>query len=328
MRVVQHEGITLYDYEPRQDFAADVAAGLSRPPGAKSIPSKYLYDERGSQLFEAICALPEYYLTRTELSILRAHLPEMAQLIGPRAAIVEPGAGAGIKTRLLLEHLEDPVAYVPVDISRELLVHTARTLNEAFPQLEVLPICADYHGDWELPPMRRTPARTAAFFPGSTVGNMEPDEAARFLKRLARVCSSDGGILIGVDLRKDPALIAPAYDDAQGVTRAFNVNLIARLNRELGADIPSDAFRHVTLYNEAVGRNESYLEAKRDVTIKLDRSAGPTFTLATRERVQIEHSYKYSLEGFAQLAAAAGLLVSRVWADADGLFSVQYLTRA
>lgn len=340
MLVSEHGGIRLHDYEPRQDFAADVLAGLSRPPGSRSIPSKYLYDRRGSELFERICKLPEYYPTRTEIGILRERLPEMAALLGPRCAIIEPGAGSGIKTHLLLEALDDPVAYVPVDISRELLIATARRLAADFPALEVVPLCADYLGEWEVPELARPAERRAAFFPGSTIGNMEPEEGAAMLRRLARACGPAGAILIGVDLRKDPAVIAPAYNDAAGVTAAFNLNLVARLNRELGAAIPDGAFRHVTFYNEQAGRNESYLEVTGNEPLELfvgtrpaasDVGTGPArmhFILQPDERIRVEHSYKYDLPGFAALAAGAGLRVERVWTDERGWFSVQYLVPA
>jgi uncharacterized SAM-dependent methyltransferase len=355
MKVIRRGGITLHDYEPSWDFAADVAAGLRETP--PRIPSKYFYDAKGSELFEQITELPEYYVTRTELKIMQDHVDEMAAALGPRCALIEPGAGSGIKTRMLLAALEDPVAYIPLDISRTQLLDTAKRMAADFPQLEVAPVCADYLGDWELPPLQRAARRNVVYFPGSTIGNMEPRQARALLRKLTELCRTSrenvrekiaairpvnskssaktaamhvshpaaASLLIGVDLQKDPAIIAPAYDDAQGVTRAFNLNLVERMNRELGLGIPTGAFEHFTQYNAAVGRNESYLVARQPVSFMLD---GEEFSFAAGERILVEHSYKYTLEGFAELAASAGLRVKQVWTDKGQLFSVQYLETA
>jgi dimethylhistidine N-methyltransferase len=322
MDVLNIGPVTLYDYHPvRQDFLRDVVEGLSATP--PRISSKYFYDETGSALFEQITKVPEYYLTRTELSILREHLPEMAAALGPRCVVVEPGSGSGMKTRLLLSHLVDPVAYVPVEISREYLIASALALAEEFPELEVLPVCDDYFGPWLVPEPRRPQERNVVFFPGSTIGNMQPDEARGLLASLARRCGQRCGMLIGVDLKKDPAIIAAAYNDSAGVTRAFNLNLVERLNRELGAGIPAGAFEHATNYNELLGRNESFLVATRPLTIGL---GGSSFHYEAGARIMVENSYKFSLEEFAALAADAGLRVVLVWMDERQLFSVQYLT--
>ncbi|MDQ3023461.1 MAG: L-histidine N(alpha)-methyltransferase [bacterium] len=320
MQIRRVGNVSLYDYEPSWDFAADVVFGLRESP--RRIPSKYLYDQHGSELFEQICGLPEYYLTRTELSIMRTHISEIAALPGPRCAIVEPGSGSGLKTRMLLEALDDAVAYIPVDISRELLLQTAASLASDYPGLEVAPVCADYLSDWELPPLHRAAQRNVVFFPGSTIGNMEPHEAVVFLRRMGQVCGADGALLIGVDLRKDAALIASAYNDTAGITREFNLNLVERLRRELNLDIPPDALAHSTQYNEAAGRNESYLVAMQSLQLAV---SGESFNIGAGERILIEHSYKYSIDGFAALAAGAGLAVRQVWTDSEQLFSVQYL---
>jgi dimethylhistidine N-methyltransferase len=323
MREERVGALRLIDYKPKQDFAADVAAGLSSTP--RYIPSKYLYDAEGSHLFERICELPEYYLTRTELAIMREHIDAMCELLGPRCAVVEPGSGSGLKTRMLLSHLPDPVAYIPVDISRELLIATATALATDFPAAEIVPVCADYLSDWELPQLSRAAERNVVFFPGSTIGNMEPDEAQRFLQRMCQVCGPDCGMLVGVDLRKDPEVIAAAYDDRAGVTRAFNLNLVARMNRELHLNLNPDSVSHVTYYNAEAGRNESYLLPLEPLSFDI---GSRHFDIAAGERILVEHSYKYSLGQFAQLSAEAGLRVDRVWTDAAQWFSVQYLVPA
>jgi dimethylhistidine N-methyltransferase len=268
----------------------------------------------------------------------------MEAALGPRCAVVEPGAGSGVKTHMLLEALEDPVAYIPLDISRKFLLQTATALAKDFPQLEVAPICADYFSDWELPPLERFARRNAVFFPGSTIGNMEPAEAQELLRKLVDVCRSsrqrvqskmaaikgqgpvqptEVSLLVGVDLRKDPEIIAAAYNDAEGVTREFNLNLITRMNRELGTDIPERAVSHYTHYDELAGRNESFVLIREPLRFEI---AGQRFELAPGERIRVERSYKYDLDQFAELAAGAGLQVEQVWTDEQRWFSVQYLT--
>jgi dimethylhistidine N-methyltransferase len=298
----------------------EVWAGLAAP--RKTLPCKWLYDARGSALFERICELPEYYPTRTELAILEAHAGEMAERLGPRCLLVEYGSGSSRKTRLLLDRLVEPAGYVPIDISRSALAASAHALAEAYPGLEVLPVCADYAEPVELPRPRRPAERRAVFFPGSTIGNFTPPDAQRFLARMARVAGPGGGVLIGADLRKDPALLEAAYDDAAGVTAAFDRNLLVRINRELGADFPVERFQHRALWNEADGRVEMHLVSldARTVTV-----AGRRFAFAAGESIHTENSYKYTLPGFAALAAGAGLAVRRVWTDPRGWFSVQWL---
>src|SRR5512146_142426 len=247
----------VHDLHPApESLYDDVRAGLSRLP--RSLPCKYFYDEAGAELFDRITQLEAYYPTRTELSILRRHLPEIADLIGPAARLVEFGSGSGLKTRLLLRPLRAPAAYVPVDISRVQLREFALSLAGEFPRLDVRPICADYTANWAIPSLMAA-ARTVAFFPGSTIGNFEVDEAAAFLARVRSLCGPGGALLIGVDLAKDRATIERAYDDPEGVTAAFNLNLLHRINRECGADFDLDAFRHHAFYDESQQRIEMQL---------------------------------------------------------------------
>jgi dimethylhistidine N-methyltransferase len=313
--------LEIADYEPETaTFRRDVMAGLRKTP--PSIPSKYFYDERGADLFEQICELPEYYPTRTELSISQTYAPQMAEALGPRCVLVEYGSGASLKTRVLLDHLKDPAAYVPIDISREQLARTAAALNEDYPALEVLPVCADYTGDYEIPEPSRGYRRDAVYFPGSTIGNFTPERARAFLAHALERLGDDAGMLIGVDLKKDVALLEAAYNDAAGVTAAFNLNLLVRANRELGADFALDGFRHVALYAEADGRIEMHLESLRDQTVTL---GGEAFDLPAGTRIHTENSYKYSVAEFAELAGEAGWRHEQAWCDAQGLFSVHYL---
>ena len=304
-------------------FRSDVLAGLSRPQ--KTLPCKYFYDERGSALFERICELDEYYPTRTELAILQAHVGEMAERIGARCLLVEYGSGSSRKTRLLLDRLRQPAAYVPIDISSDALRASARALAAAYPDLEVLPVCADYTEPLELPRPTRRPARRGVFFPGSTIGNFTPPEAQRFLGRMARVAGPGGAILIGVDLRKDRAVLELAYDDALGVTAAFNKNLLVRINRELGGDFDPARFRHLARWNAGDGRVEMHLVSEVEQRVRV---AGSRIRVAAGETIHTENSYKYDLVQFSVLAAQAGLAVRCVWTDPAALFSVQYLTVA
>lgn len=320
-RMVEEGAPPLRDFGPEAaDFRRDVLAGLRRSP--RSIPSKYLYDERGSQLFERICELEEYYPTRTELAITRKHLTEIADCLGPRCLLVEYGSGSSLKTRILLDRLEDPAGYVPIDISREHLARSAAELDAAYPNLDVLPVCADYTGDYDLPRPRRPARHVVVYFPGSTIGNFTPPAARDFLAHVAEVCGPGGGLLIGVDLVKDRETLERAYDDAEGVTAAFNRNLLARANRELGADFDLDAFAHVALWNGELGRIEMHLESLRDQEVRV---AGERLRFRAGERIHTENSYKYELEQFAALAGSAGLGLVEVWTDPERLFSVQYL---
>ncbi|MFQ5701175.1 MAG: L-histidine N(alpha)-methyltransferase [Acidobacteriota bacterium] len=304
-------------------FRGDVLAGLRCE--RKQIPYKYLYDERGSALFERICDLDEYYLTRSELSIMEQHVQEMVEVFGPRCLIIEYGSGSSRKTRLILDHLENPVAYVPIDISTKPLAESSAGLIEAYPEIEVLPVNADYTEAIRLPRPRRRPARKVVYFPGSTIGNFLPSEASAFLGRIAKVVGPAGGLLIGVDLKKDPSALEAAYADREGVTAQFTLNLLVRINRELGGDFDIDRFHHLATYNEMHGRVEIYLVS--DVTQSV-HVAGNPIALREGEKIHIEYSYKYDLAGFERLARGIGLRVRRVWTDARRDFSVQYLTVA
>jgi dimethylhistidine N-methyltransferase len=304
-------------------FRDEAWAGLALPH--KTLPCKYFYDASGSALFERICELPEYYPTRTELAILEAHADEMGACLGSRCLLLEFGSGSSRKTHLLLDRLREPAGYVPIDISHAALAASVRTLRAAYPTLEVLPLCADYGDSLDLPRPRIEPARRAVFFPGSTIGNFSPPDAQRFLARMGRIVGPRGGILIGVDLRKAAAVLEAAYDDRAGVTAAFNRNLLVRLNREVDADFELDRFRHRALWNQQAGRIEMHLVSTTEQEVRV---AGRCFRFAAGESIHTENSYKYSLDGFAELAAAAGLVVRRVWTDERRWFSVQWLTHA
>ena len=310
----------LHDFEPRQSIMrAEAIAGLSKTP--KELPSKYFYDAIGSHLFEQICELDEYYVTRTELEIMRQNSEEIATLLGPRCLLIEYGSGSSKKTRTLLDALRDPAGYVPIDISKEYLQISAAALAEAYPELEVLPVCADYTGDFQLPRPEKQVERRVAYFPGSTIGNFEHDAALCFLQHIAQVCRG-GGLLIGVDLKKDANILHRAYNDRQGVTARFNLHLLARLNLELGANFCLDQFGHYAFYNPHQGRIEMHLISLRKQTVQIGKHE---FPFNAGESIWTEISYKYTLEGFAQLAGEAGFSVRQVWTDPRGLFSVQYL---
>lgn len=308
-------------YELSSDSAlGDVIRGLQKPQ--KELPARWFYDEVGSHLFEQICELDEYYLTRTETAMMQAWAGEMAALLGRDCLLIEYGSGSSKKTRLLLDHLHDPAAYVAIDISREHLLQATAALAAAYPGLEVLPVWADYTHAVTLPPTKRPPARRVAYFPGSTVGNFYPPEVVAFLKRVAAQVGTGGGLLIGVDLRKDPTILRRAYNDQAGVTAAFNLNMLVHLNRALGANFQLEQFEHLALYNEEHGRIEMRLVARTDQTVCLD---GRIIPFQAGEEILTEVSYKYSLADFAQLAGAGGFQVGQVWTDDKQLFSVQYL---
>jgi dimethylhistidine N-methyltransferase len=308
-------------FDPRTErFRADVLRGLARAP--KEIPCKYLYDARGSALFEAICRLEEYYPTRTELGILERSVDEIAALLGPGCLVIEPGSGSGRKTELLLGALSDPAGYVPIDISPAPLRAFAGRLAAERPDLEVLPVLADYLDDPALPGPRRAARRRVVFFPGSTIGNLHPEQAAQFLKRAAVACGRGGGLVVGVDLPKARAVLERAYDDPRGVTAAFNRNLLRRLQRELGADLDRGGFRHRAVWCRDLSRVEMHLVSTRAQAIRV---AGRRFDLEPGESIRTECSYKWSLRAFRELARGAGWSVRRVWTDPARRFSVQYL---
>ncbi|MCG8449364.1 MAG: L-histidine N(alpha)-methyltransferase [Pirellulales bacterium] len=313
-------GTKLLDFEPPvETFYDDVVAGLSSQP--RSLPCKYFYDERGSKLFDQICELDEYYLTRTELSIMSRYAEEMAAQIGPSVMLVEYGSGSSIKTRILLDHLRSPVAYVPVDISRDHLRHSADNLAMMFPDIEVLSVCADFTEDFELPVSRRESTHNAVYFPGSTIGNFQPEAAQAILSRLVNLCGCGGGLLLGIDLQKDRKTLESAYNDDAGVTAAFNLNLLGRINRELDGDIRMDQFAHRAHYNEALNRVEIALVSQCDQTLNIGHRS---FDLAAGESIHTEYSHKYTIDGFAELAAVAGLTLRKAWTDPQNRFAVLY----
>jgi dimethylhistidine N-methyltransferase len=305
----------------KSSFLMETIAGLSRSP--RTLPCKFFYDERGAQLFQKICELPEYYITRTELQILRLHSAEMAAALGEKVELIGLGTGAGTKTRILLEELHDPAVYIPIDISNEQLQKSTARFRQMFPKLEILPIAADYLEPFELPLPRKLSARSIVYFPGSTIGNFEPDAATEFLRRLVDLCGEDGGLLIGVDLQKDRRIIEAAYNDSHGITAEFNLNLLVRANRELSADFDLNAWRHCAIYNSSKGRIEMYLISECDQRVHVEDRE---FDFRASERILTEYSDKYMPEGFAALARNAGFQFEKLWADDARLFGVFYFT--
>ncbi len=312
MSTVQDALQALTDLTPsRQQILADALAGLSRAP--RQLPSKYFYDARGSRLFEQITQTREYYPTRTELALLARVLPDIARVAGPRLHVVELGSGSGRKTALLLAALQDPVAYTPIEISRAALLSSIDHLAPALPEVEMLPVCADFTRAVAVPTPERTPARRLLFFPGSTLGNFAEDDAVALLRAMRQTMGRDGLALVGIDLHKDPALIEAAYNDAQGVTAAFTLNLLARLNREIGSDFDLDGFRHRARYSTAQLRIETDLVSQRAQDVHLD---GRTFHFAAGEPIRVEYSHKYTDDNFDALLQQAGLQVAQRW-DAE-----------
>src|SRR6266404_4978056 len=303
------------------DLLSDVIAGLSSDP--RTLPCKYFYDERGAALFQKICELPEYYVTRTEIDILDRNRAEIASQIGPNIELIGLGTGAGTKTRILVEALEQPAVYIPVDISEKQLRKSAALFRKIFPNLEVLPVCADYLQPVVLPSPRHKPARNVVYFPGSTIGNFEPSEALEFLRRIANVCRGGGGLLIGADLQKDPNVIEAAYNDKAGVTAQFNLNLLAHINRETGANFDLSRWQHCAIYNSEAGRIEMYLISATNQTVRIqDRE----FHFRAGERILTEHSYKHTPDGFIALARQAGFDFVTLWTDDARLFGVFYFS--
>ena len=321
MSLRQERVVLCQDYtKTAERFLAEVLNGLGKPQ--KELPSKYFYDERGSRLFERICHLGEYYIPRTEASIMNSNIDGIVELIGSDVQLIEYGSGDCAKVRLLLDHLHDIGAYVPIDISQNQLLRVTRDLASQYPELEILPVCADYTGYFELPAPERRCNRKVVYFPGSTIGNFDPIPARNFLEHIAGVCGSGGGLLIGVDLKKDPRLLHNAYNDAEGITAAFNLNLLHRINFELNADFQLEGFEHYAFYNPAEGRVEMHLVSLAQQTVHI---ADHMVFFEQGESIWTESSYKYSLEEFERLAGMAGFKVEKVWMDANRWFSVQYL---
>lgn len=311
--------VTVLDLEPvNADFLAEVIGGLSSSP--RTLPCKFFYDERGADLFQKICELPEYYITRTETELLRRTAPEISESIGANAALIGFGTGAGIKTRMLLEQLQNPIAYIPVDISKQRLIDSAIELSHAMPALEILPVCADYLQELQLPKPLRKPDHVAVFFPGSTIGNLEPHVAQDFLRRVCHLCGKSGGLIIGIDLQKSADILEAAYNDSAGVTAEFNLNLLARANRELGANFDLARWKHSAIYNEKEGRIEMRLLSQGEQNVDV---GGRQFRFSDGEKIITEFSYKHTIDGFTRLAASAGFReASRVWTDPAKMFAI------
>jgi dimethylhistidine N-methyltransferase len=304
----------------REQFYRDVIQGLRRTQ--KEIPCKYFYDDFGSDLFDEICELEEYYLTRTELSILRKHAKAMAAAIGEDCELIEFGSGSGLKTRLLLEHLPALRAYLPVEISREPLERSALELGERFPGLRVLPVHADFTARLSLPKTGDPKARRVVYFPGSTIGNFSPEQALKLFRTIVRLVGPGGGLLIGFDLDKDESIVEPAYNDRRGVTAAFNLNLLRRINDELDADFELDEFTHHAPYRRTFERVEMHLVSRKHQVVRVGKEE---FAFAEGETIHTECSYKYSREHFGKLTSHAGFAMDREWVDPNDYFSVQYL---
>jgi len=316
------ETLPLVDQAPdTESFREAALEGLRQPQ--KPISSKFLYDERGSKLFDRICELDEYYPTRTEIGIMRDNIGAIRDAIGPQVRLVELGSGSSMKTRILLDHLEDVAVYVPIDISKAHLVEAAEGIADAYPGVPVQPLCADYTATFDLPEPPQPASRTVVYYPGSTVGNFQPDEARHFLRRIAEGIEEGAGLLIGVDLKKDVDVLEAAYNDAEGVTAAFNMNLLRRMNRELDATFDLDRFEHLSVWNEDKGCVESFLRSTDEQTVTV---AGELFSFGAGETIHTEYSFKYTLDEFAELMGEAGFSVEEVWTDDRSYFSVQYCT--
>lgn len=305
---------------PVDEFARDVAQGLARTP--KRLPSKYFYDAEGSRLFEAICEQPEYYLTRVELALMRTHVADIAAQLGPGVRLVEYGSGAGIKTRILLGHLHSPAGYVPVEISAPALQASVAAIAAEMPQLPVRPVCADFTRPHRLPDLPVISTRTVIYFPGSTLGNFEPDAAVALLRQMRAEMGAAGAALLGIDLDKDRATLEAAYNDAAGVTAAFTLNLLTRINRELDGDFDVARFAHRAQYNALAGRIETAIISRCAQAVHV---AGTRYHFAAGEAMAVEISSKYRLDRFDRLAARAGLAVRRVWTDPQRAFAVLLL---
>ena len=302
------------------DFLQDVLEGLRTDP--KTVPCKHLYDEHGSKLFDQICEQPDYYPTRTEIRIMRANMGEMVEKVGPGALLIEYGSGTSEKTRLLLNAHPSLAGYVPIDIACLHVTEAAEAIQQEHPDLRVEPLCADYTEDFELPDVNGDARRRVAYFPGSTIGNFDPEDAQDFLARIAETVGEGGGLMLGVDLMKDKETLRAAYNDREGVTAAFNENLLRRMKRELGAELDEEQFAHEGRYNPGRGCMEMHLVSQTDQAIVIGDEA---FSFPEGETIRTERSYKFTRSGFARMAKRAGFRVDTVWTDEDDLFSVQYL---
>lgn len=302
-----------------QDIYSEVKQGLTSEP--KYLPSKLFYDERGSALFDKICELNEYYLTRTEIQIMQENIEEISSLLGEGTLLVELGSGSSKKIRLLLENIPGLAAYIPIDISTEHLISSSEILRKDYPGLDIFPLAADYTRDLELPEINKSYNHIAVYYPGSTIGNFKPDEAKKFIKRIAKICGKNGGLIIGVDLNKDKKIIEKAYNDSKGITAEFNKNILHHINNELNTNFNLNKFEHYAFFNEEKSRIEMHLISEEKQKVNLN---GTTLNFNKNERIITEYSYKYTLDNFADLVSDS-FEVKKIWTDADNLFSIQYL---
>ena len=306
----------------RQTMLDDVVAGLSQPQ--KTLPSKYFYDERGSKLFDDICDLDEYYLTRVESALLAEHVGEIASIVGSRVLLIEYGSGSSLKTRLLLRNLDQPVGYVPIDISGDYLSRVGLELQAEFPGIEIMTVAADFTRTFDVPDPSKPESRRVVYFPGSTIGNFQRKQAQSLLAGMADVAGVDGGVLIGIDLDKDRDVLCAAYNDSRGVTAQFNLNILQRINRELGAGFDLNNFKHEAIFNSDTSCIEMHLVSTRRQSVNVCKYS---FEFEESETILTEYSHKYTFGSFKQLANEAGLDVKRSWADPDNMFAVMYLER-
>jgi dimethylhistidine N-methyltransferase len=304
-------------------FMRDVLVGLGRKQ--KTLPSKYFYDQEGTRLFDKICGLDEYYLTRTETNIMEENIGEISDLLGTGILLVEFGSGSSVKTGILLDNLDTVSGYIPIDISQEYLNSAVMRLNHIYPSLSVYPILHDYTLPVSLPALPGNSSGIIAFFPGSTVGNLHPGEAVRFLRNIRRMVGETGGLLIGIDLKKDPSILHRAYNDSAGVTEAFNKNILVRVNMELGGNFRTDLFKHYAFYNPAHGRIEMHLVSLRRQTVRIRDNE---FFFERGESIHTENSYKYSICEFGIMASRAGMKIRKIWTDQLELFGVLYMKPA
>lgn len=314
--------VHVYDFEPTvSDFRDNVLSGLRRSP--KQLQPKYFYDEEGSMLFEKITTLDEYYLTRTEMAILESNKSEIAGLISHGATLIELGSGNSDKVEILLNVLPEDMVYMPIDISRDFLQSSVEKLHAKRPELQIQMVCADYAKIEQLPVASET-CKKVIFFPGSTIGNLEPDEVKQFMLKMSHLLQSGDGMIIGVDLVKSEEILHRAYNDAQGLTAAFNMNLLRRINKELNADFQLEKFAHIASYSKVKRRIEMYLESLEDQVVQINDQA---ISFKKHERIHTENSYKYTIDAFQHLAKENDFQPQHVWVDNDKLFSVHYLEK-
>lgn len=316
------ESEVVLELSSQDEFLNEVIQGLSN--AQKTLPCKYFYDEVGSNLFEDICELDEYYITRTELALINSIKYELAEMIGEEAVIIEPGAGAGIKIQTLLSALKKPALYVPVDISKDFLFYSAKKIQQRFSEIEVMPVQGDFTQPMGLNGKSDLTNRII-FFPGSTIGNFVPEQAKAFLANQAKLVGSEGGVIVGFDLVKSAEKLEAAYNDKQGITAEFNKNLLHRINNELGADFNLNQFKHKAIFNSQESRIEMHLKSQTDQSVSINQQQ---FSFSKDESIHTENSYKYSLEMFQQLVKRANLTIKKHWTDEENMIAICYLVAA